>query len=61
MKNRIIRISAIVVFIVSTPLIPLERIFGYRNNPVSRIKQNFQIIMFSISLGHSKEVYLQPK
>jgi hypothetical protein len=51
MKSSIIRISAIAIFLISLPLIPLEVIFGRSGNIFIRIKQNFQIIMFSSSIG----------
>lgn len=52
MKNRIMKVSVIIVFITFLPLMLIEPIFSYSGNPVWRIKQNFQIVMFIVSSGH---------
>lgn len=50
MRNRMMKISAMALFLIFLPLIPIEVMFGYSGNIFSRIKQNFQIIMFAASL-----------
>lgn len=54
MKNRIMKVSVIIVFLTFLPFMLIEPIFSYSGNPVWRIKQNFQTVMFIISLGHPK-------
>jgi hypothetical protein len=54
MRNKTITTLAIVIFILSLPLLPIELIFGYWSNLIRRIKQNFQIILFSVAMGKSK-------
>ena len=54
MKNKVIKSLAVISFIVSVPLTPIELIFGHSSNIFSRIKQNFQIIMFAANIGHSQ-------
>ncbi len=55
MKYRIVKLSAIVVFIVFLPLMLIESIIlNYSDNPVWRIKRNFQVVMLAINLGQPK-------
>jgi hypothetical protein len=53
MKIRIMKISAIFVFITLFPLMLIESIVS-SGNPVWRIKRNFQTVMFLVNLGHPK-------
>ncbi len=54
MKNSIVKVLAIAIFIITLPLMPIEVLFGYSGNIFSRIKQNFDVIMFSVSLVQLK-------
>lgn len=54
MKNRIIKIFAVGIYLITLPFIPIEIALGYPGHLVSRIKQNFQIIMYAVSIGNFK-------
>lgn len=54
MKNRIIKVFATIIFIIFLPIILIEQLLQYPDNPVWRIKQIFHTIMFIVNLGASK-------
>lgn len=50
MKNRLLKIMAIAAFVITIPLLPIEAVLGRSGNLFLKIRQNFQVIMFTVSL-----------
>lgn len=53
MKNSIVKLSAIIVFIILLPLMLIEPMLS-SGNSIWRIKRNFHAVMFAVNLGHPK-------